>query len=80
MSVDSQPLALVAENGGPRLVAYQGRNTETTSTTPEMTPTSGVPALPTFGMARARAVGTDWRGEAMAFARYRAEPASVPRW
>ena len=39
--VESQPLALVAEKGGPRLVAYQGRKTATTSTTPERTPTNG---------------------------------------
>ena len=80
MLVESQPLALVAENGGPRLVAYQGRNTDTTRPRPEMTPTSGVPARPARGAERARREGSDGREEAMTPARYRSEPAFVPRW
>ena len=50
--VASQPAALTAENGGPRLVAYQGRNTEMISATPESTPTK--PGAPPGGQGAGR--------------------------
>ena len=71
-AVDSHPFALVAENGGPRFVAYQGRKTARTSSSPARTPTAGAPRRPGSGRRRAVPRRGDGRGVDTA--------ATVPPW